>query len=75
MLIWHRRPTRSHQAPDVVLGQVDGEHGESNRSGNAPSASSLFWPYTEALAGEDTVLVADSGNNRVMLWPLATAQS
>ena len=36
---------------------------------------SVCWPYCVAMQGDDTVLVADSGNNRVMLWPLAAARS
>jgi hypothetical protein len=33
---------------------------------------SVCWPYCVALQREHMLLVADSGNNRVMLWPLAT---
>ena len=32
---------------------------------------SVCWPYCVALQGQHTLLVADSGNNRVLLWPLA----
>ena len=32
---------------------------------------SVCWPYCVALHGQHTLLVADSGNNRVLLWPLA----
>ena len=35
---------------------------------------SVCWPYSVAMQGDDTLLVADSGNNRVMLWALAEAQ-
>ena len=35
---------------------------------------SVCWPYSVAMQGDDTLLVADSGNNRVMLWPLAVAR-
>ncbi len=37
--------------------------------------NSVCWPYCVAPLGDGTVLVADSGNNRVMLWPLAAAAS
>jgi hypothetical protein len=36
---------------------------------------SVCWPYSVAMQGSDTLLIADSGNNRVMLWPLAGASS
>jgi hypothetical protein len=67
VLIWHRRPTRSHQAPDVVLGQADAAGGEANRGRDLPSASTLFWPYCVAWDGE-RLWVADSGNRRVLMW-------
>ena len=34
---------------------------------------SVCWPYSVAMLGTDTLLVADSGNNRVQLWALAGA--
>ena len=37
------------------------------------SRSSVCWPYCVAMQGDDTLLVADSGNNRVLLWALAAA--
>jgi hypothetical protein len=37
---------------------------------------SVCWPYSVAIHGSDnTLLVADSGNNRVLLWRLAEAGS
>ena len=36
---------------------------------------SVCWPYSVAMQGEHTLLVADSGNNRVMLWPLAAGRA
>jgi NHL repeat len=67
VLIWHRRPTASHQRPDVVLGQADFDQGESNRGADRPSASTLFWPYCVAWDGS-RLWVADSGNRRVLMW-------
>ena len=37
------------------------------------SRSSVCWPYCVAMQGDATLLVADSGNNRVLLWALAPA--
>jgi NHL repeat len=67
VLIWHRRPTRSHQPPDVVLGQADFDGGQSNRGRDAPDAGSLFWPYCVAWDGA-RLWVADTGNRRVLMW-------
>jgi NHL repeat len=35
-----------------------------------PARDSLCWPYSVA-ACEDTLVVADSGNNRVLVWETA----
>jgi NHL repeat len=67
VLIWHTRPTRSHQPPDVVLGQADFDGGESNRGHDHPSASTLFWPYCVSWDGA-RLWVADTGNRRVLMW-------
>ena len=67
VLIWHTRPTLSHARPDVVLGQADFDHGESNRGQALPSAASLFWPYCVSWDGA-RLWVADTGNRRVLMW-------
>jgi len=67
VLIWHRRPTASHQLPDVVLGQADFHGGESNRGQSQPTADTLFWPYCVAWDGHH-LWVADTGNRRVLMW-------
>ena len=67
VLIWHTRPTHSHQPPDVVLGQADLDTGESNRGQALASASTLFWPYCVAWDGA-RLWVADTGNRRVLMW-------
>jgi hypothetical protein len=67
VLIWHTRPTQSHQRPDVVLGQADFDGGESNRGQRQPTASTLFWPYCVAWDGA-CLWVADTGNRRVLVW-------
>jgi NHL repeat-containing protein len=67
VLIWHRRPTQSHQRPDVVLGQANFDGGESNRGQDHPTASTLFWPYCVSWDGA-RLWVADTGNRRVLMW-------
>ena len=67
VLVWHQRPTRSNEPPDVVLGQADFDGGTANRGGDAASAGSLFWPYCVAWDGAH-LWVADTGNRRVLMW-------
>lgn len=67
VLIWHRRPTQSHQRPDLVLGQVNFDGGQSNRGQGLPSAATLFWPYCVSWDGA-RLWVADTGNRRVLMW-------
>ena len=67
VLVWHTRPTQSHQRPDVVLGQADFDGGESNRGRGLPTASTLFWPYCVSWDGA-RLWVADTGNRRVLMW-------
>ena len=45
-----------------------GDKGD-NRWGSA-TRDSLCWPYSVAIAGR-TAAIADSGNNRVLLWERA----
>ncbi len=67
VLVWHTRPTHSHQRADVVLGQADFDSGESNRGQTHPTASTLFWPYCVSWDGA-RLWVADTGNRRVLMW-------
>lgn len=67
VLIWHRRPVQSNQRPDVVLGQLDFDSGDSNRGQDRPAASTLFWPYCVSWDGA-RLWVADTGNRRVLMW-------
>ncbi len=66
VLMWNQIPTGSGLAPDLVLGQTDFKTRDEN-GGNAPGAMSMRWPHGMAIAG-DRLLVADAGNNRVMVW-------
>lgn len=67
VLIWHERPRRSQQAPDVVLGQAGFDAAEPNRGQATPRADTLFWPYCVAWDGTQ-LWVADTGNRRVLRW-------
>lgn len=65
VLIWKEIPTSPMQGADVVLGQADFETNEANFSG--VSARSLSAPQSARIfAGK--LIVADRGNNRVLIW-------
>ncbi|MDJ0867752.1 MAG: hypothetical protein QNK03_16730 [Myxococcota bacterium] len=68
-LLGFRAPLRSGMDAVELTGQPDfGRKGDNRWS--LPVRDSLCWPYGLQLAG-DTAVVADSGNHRVLLWPLA----
>jgi hypothetical protein len=52
--------------------QSDWQHKGDNRWQPA-ARDSVCWPYAVSLASQRELLIADSGNNRVLLWPLADA--
>ncbi len=65
VLVWDEVP-RDTSAPDAVLAQPDGASLGENRW-EAVAADTLCWPYGLARDG-DVLAIADSGNNRVVLW-------
>ncbi len=69
VLVW-AEPPRSGAFPeaDLVLGQVDFGGGGENRW-KAVAHDTLCWPYGLHLHG-GKLAIADSGNNRVMIWAL-----
>jgi hypothetical protein len=66
VLIWNSFPTGNNQTPDVVLGQANFTSGAANRDG-AASCSTLSYPKGVYYDGTK-LYVADSGNNRVLVW-------
>jgi hypothetical protein len=70
ILIWHGWPRAGLGVPaDTVLAQPDMDANGENRWKTVEN-DSLCWPYGLCLAG-DVLAIADSGNNRVMLWTVA----
>lgn len=72
ILVWNSVPTSGGIAPDLVLGQSDFTSASSGLS-----ASTLSYPTAAALAG-NRLVVADQGNNRVLVWtsvPTANGQA
>lgn len=65
VLIWNRIPKDGTTQPDVVLGQPDLKGYLANQDG--VSASSLSCPYDVRSDGT-RLAVADSCNNRVLVW-------
>jgi hypothetical protein len=67
VLVWHGLPRQGMGVPaDTVLGQDDLDANGENRWSKVED-DTLCWPYGLSLAG-DLLAVADSGNNRVVLW-------
>lgn len=53
----------------TLIGQTHFRHKIENRARLLPTRDSLCWPYGLQICGK-TILIADSGNNRVLLWSL-----
>jgi hypothetical protein len=69
ILVWHGWPREGAGTPaDTVLAQPDMDANGENRWTSVED-DSLCWPYGLSLAGQ-LLAVADSGNNRVVLWKL-----
>jgi hypothetical protein len=68
VLLWDRipGPDAAGRGADAVLGQPDFAAAGENRW-TSVAHDTLCWPYGLSLRG-DRLAVADSGNNRVMLW-------
>lgn len=66
VVVWQSMPTEDGQPADVVIGQASMTEGAPNRGGS-PTANTLSTPtHIEVVAGK--LLVADSGNNRVLVY-------
>ena len=66
VLIWREVPTGNGQPADLVLGQHDFSTRDENAGGEV-TAMSMRWPHG-ACWWNGHLALADSGNNRVMLW-------
>jgi len=63
VLIWSTAPTAASTAPDLVLGQA-------NFTTNASGAGSgaLNWPSQVSMSAGGVIAVADTNNDRVLIW-------
>lgn len=70
VLLWDTVPAAGvGRTADAVIGQPDFDaHGENRWA--AVEDDTLCWPYGLSLAS-DRLAIADSGNNRVMLWEVS----
>jgi len=70
VLVWNTIPTASGQAADLVLGQTSFTGILPNIGGpaSAPTASTLWGPSGGVYFNSAQLIVADSLNNRVLLW-------
>lgn len=68
VLVWDTVPIDCDTWPDHVLGQRTFVANGENRWEQITD-DTLCWPYGVSLAG-DRIAIADSGNNRVVLWGL-----
>jgi hypothetical protein len=66
VLIWEKIPTRNGAPADLVLGQYDFAARDEN-AGGSPGSIGMRWPHGVTIAA-GMLLVADAGNNRVMVW-------
>lgn len=66
VLKWNHVPSRNGAPADLVLGEGDFVTRDEN-AGDAAAAVGMRWPHAIAVA-QNRLLVADAGNNRVMVW-------
>ena len=67
VLIWKNAPEDHNVPADIVLGQNDFSSNTANDEREYTSASTFHWPYGVAWI-DDHLLVADTGNRRVLIW-------
>ncbi len=63
ILVWNTLPTQWNTPPDIVLGQ---QNFTSNNPGT--SLSSLNWPGNVSVGSNGVVIVADTENDRLLIW-------
>lgn len=66
VLIWNRLPEENGQPADIVLGQRSFDCRDEN-AGESAGPLGMRWPHAIVAHG-GSLLVADAGNNRVMVW-------
>ncbi len=74
VLIWNKFPTTNGAPADVVLGQstfmnfAPNDDDQDDVMDPQPSARTLQYPFMGVFSNGQQLFVADSGNNRVLVW-------
>jgi hypothetical protein len=66
VLVWERIPMINGAPADLVMGQRDFTTRDEN-AGESGGALGVRWPHAIDVA-DGRILVADAGNNRIMVW-------
>ncbi len=66
VLVWDGIPRANGRAADLVIGQSDLTTRDEN-AGKEAGPLGMRWPHSVARCGE-RLLVADAGNNRILVW-------
>jgi hypothetical protein len=78
LLAWRIEDLWRHGANAHALAAQPDWNSKGDNRWLPAARDSVCWPYSVALAqggpAVHTLLVADSGNNRVLLWPMAASQ-
>lgn len=69
VLVYNPFPTTNNPAANVVLGQADFTHSDSNAGNGAPSAQTLSGPFGVSVIGKQ-LFVSDDNNSRVLIFNL-----
>ncbi len=69
VLYWKKWEDANHNLPDAIWGQNNIEANGQNQYRIKPNASTLNWNY-DALIHEEHVFIADTGNSRILAYPL-----
>ena len=69
LIAWHADEARGGADAQALTGQEE-FNAKGDNAWRAPTRRSLSWPYGISTQDELAV-IADSGNNRVLLWPLS----
>jgi len=73
ILVWNTAPTSSSTAPDFVLCQAS-----TTGTGSGAGLNQCNWPSDAIVTSTGKLLVADTDNNRILIWntmPTTTGQS
>ena len=68
VLIWREVPTSDFQPANVVLGQSDFTHVVFNDGNSLPTDRTLNLPYNGVSSNGVQLAIADTDNNRVLIW-------